>query len=320
MKILVTGGAGYIGSHVVDKLVDEDHEVTVLDNLSTGRIKNLALSTSRIQFVEGDIMDERLINDLVNKHKFVFHLAAAVGVGNIMLDPLQSMITNVRGTENVLSACSRNSVKVLLASTSEIYGKTTKLPMSENDDRVLGSTSIARWSYSTAKAIDEHLALAYGLAGMPVVIARYFNSYGPRILETGYGSVIANFIRQAKEGSPLTVYGDGLQSRCFTYISDTINGTILAALTSQAEGNAFNIGNNSEITILELAQLIIELTGSKSTIQFISYADRFGPSFEDTKRRVPDMEKSGSLLGYRPSVVLEKGLELTISRWDESLL
>jgi len=320
MKILVTGGAGYIGSHLVDKLVDEDHEVTVLDNLSTGRTKNLALSTSRIQFVEGDIMDERLINDLVNKHKFVFHLAAAVGVGNIMLDPLQSMITNVRGTENVLSACSRNSVKVLLASTSEIYGKTTKLPMSENDDRVLGSTSIARWSYSTAKAIDEHLALAYGLDGMPVVIARYFNSYGPRILETGYGSVIANFIRQAKEGSPLTVYGDGLQSRCFTYISDTVNGTILAALTSQAEGNAFNIGNNSEITILELAQLIIELTGSKSTIQFISYADQFGPSFEDTKRRVPDMEKSGSLLGYRPNVVLEKGLELTISRWDESLL
>ena len=320
MKILVTGGAGYIGSHLVDKLIDEDHEVTVLDNLSTGRAQNLASSKNRIQFVEGDIMDEQLVNDLVDKHEFVFHLAAAVGVGNIMLDPLQSMITNVRGTENVLSACSRNSVKVLLASTSEIYGKTTKLPMSENDDRVLGSTSIARWSYSTAKAIDEHLALAYGLAGMPVVIVRYFNSFGPRILETGYGSVIANFIRQAKEGSPLTVYGDGLQSRCFTYISDTVDGTFRAAFTSQAEGNALNIGNNSEITILELAQIIIQLTGSKSTIQFVPYADRFGPLFEDTKRRVPDMEKSGSLLGYKPSIVLEKGLELTISRWDESLL
>jgi UDP-glucose 4-epimerase len=242
-------------------------------------------------------------------------LAAAVGVGNIMASPLQSIITNARGTDVVLQACADAQVKVMVASTSEIYGKTSTMPMSEDDDRVLGSTSISRWSYSTAKALDEHLALEYGRNGLPVSIVRYFNSFGPRIDFKGYGSVVANFMRQALAGEPLTVHGDGTQTRCFTYISDTVEGTVRAATVPAAEGGVFNVGNDVEITVNDLAAKIISLTNSASEVVHVSYESRYGSSFEDTKRRVPNLSRSRDVLGYSPAVSLDEGLRLTLDWW-----
>ena len=313
MNVLVTGGAGYIGSHLVDRLVRDGHRVTVLDDLSTGKTANLADSNATLQV--GSILDESLVRTLVGDAEIVYHLAAAVGVGNIMATPLQSIITNARGTDVVLQACVDAGVKVLLASTSEIYGKTSKMPMSEEDDRVLGSTSISRWSYSTAKALDEHLALEHGRNGLPVSIVRYFNSFGPRIDFKGYGSVVANFMRQALAGEPLTVHGDGTQTRCFTYVSDSVEGTVRAATTKAAEGLVFNVGNDVEITVNDLAHRIIALTGSSSEVVHVSYESRYGSSFEDTKRRVPDLARSREVLGYSPAVSLDDGLRLTLDWW-----
>lgn len=313
MNVLVTGGAGYIGSHLVDRLVRDGHRVTVLDDLSTGKTANLVDSNAELHV--GSILDDALVRRLVGDVELVYHLAAAVGVGNIMATPLQSIITNARGTDVVLQACVDAGVKVLLASTSEIYGKTAKMPMSEDDDRVLGSTSISRWSYSTAKALDEHLALEHGRNGLPVSIVRYFNSFGPRIDYKGYGSVVANFMRQALAGEPLTVHGDGTQTRCFTYVTDSVEGTVRAATVKAAEGLVFNVGNDVEITVNDLAQRIIALTGSSSEIVNVSYESRYGSSFEDTKRRVPDLTRSREVLGYSPAVSLDEGLRLTLDWW-----
>ena len=314
MNVLVTGGAGYIGSHLVDRLLADGHHVTVLDDLSTGKASNLAEASAATLHV-GSILDEPLVRSLVAGADLVYHLAAAVGVGNIMESPLQSIITNARGTDIVLGACAELGVKVMLASTSEIYGKTTSMPMREDDDRVLGSTSISRWSYSTAKALDEHLALEYGRTGLAVSIVRYFNSFGPRIDYKGYGSVVANFLRQALAGEPLTVHGDGSQTRCFTYISDTVDGTVRAASVKGAEGGVFNVGNDVEITVNDLATKIIALTNSSSEIAHVSYESRYGSSFEDTKRRVPDLTRSRTVLGYSPAVSLDDGLALTLDWW-----
>jgi UDP-glucose 4-epimerase len=316
MNVLVTGGAGFIGSHLVAALVADGHAVTVLDNLSTGNLSNLTPIASSIAFVEGDILDEDLVESHVRRADLVYHLAAAVGVGNIMANPLQSIITNTTGTEHVLRSCHRHLVRVVVASTSEIYGKTPKLPMSEDDDRVLGSTAISRWSYSTAKALDEHLALAYGAEGLPVSIVRYFNSYGPHLDEKGYGSVIANFIRQARSDEPLTVHGDGLQQRCFTFVEDTVRGTILAGTKPEALGSVFNIGSNFEISIADLAQLILDKTKSSSTITHVSYEQRYGSSFEDTRRRVPSLDRARDVLGYSPTVDLSEGLDRTLAWWN----
>ena len=316
MNVLVTGGAGFIGSHLVAALIADGHAVTVLDNLSTGNLSNLTPIASSITFVEGDILNEDLVESHVRRADLVYHLAAAVGVGNIMANPLQSIITNTTGTEHVLRSCYRHLVRVVVASTSEIYGKTPKLPMSEDDDRVLGSTAISRWSYSTAKALDEHLALAYGTDGLPVSIVRYFNSYGPHLDEKGYGSVIANFIRQARAGEPLTVHGDGLQQRCFTFVEDTVRGTILAGTKPEALGSVFNIGSNFEISIVDLAHLILDKTQSSSTVTHVSYEQRYGTSFEDTRRRVPSLDRARDFLGYSPTVDLPEGLDRTLAWWN----
>mgnify|MGYP003334329023 FL=1 len=318
MRVLVTGGAGYIGSHLVDRLLALDHEVTVLDNLSTGNPANLAQSSKRIRFVENSILNDRLVDKLVRRAETVFHLAAGVGVGNIVKDPLGALRTNTRGAENVIEACVKHDRRLLLASTSEIYGKTSKMPMSEDDDRLLGSTTIARWGYSTAKAIDEHLALAYAEHGLRVSVVRYFNSFGPRIDPRGYGSVIANLLRQALANEPLTVHGDGNQTRCFTYIDDTIEGTLRAGLDSRAEGKIFNVGNDRETTINELAALIIEMTGTRSVIRRVSYEERYGKGFEDTKRRIPDVRRAEDVLGFRASVGLRDGLERTLQWWRQT--
>jgi UDP-glucose 4-epimerase len=316
VNILVTGGAGFIGSHLVATLVRNGHRLTVVDNLSTGNLSNLTTVANEINFIESDILNADLVESEVRRADLVYHLAAAVGVGNIMANPLESIITNTTGTEHVLRSCHRHSTRIVLASTSEIYGKSPKLPMAEDDDRVLGSTAISRWSYSTAKALDEHLAFAFATEGLRVSIVRYFNSYGPHLDEKGYGSVIANFIRQARDGDPLTVHGDGLQTRCFTFVADTVRGTILAGTKDEALGSVFNIGSNFEISIADLARLIVDKTKSSSPITNVSYEERYGTRFEDTRRRVPSLDRAREVLGYTPTIDLSEGLDRTLAWWN----
>lgn len=317
-RVLVTGGAGFVGSHLVDKLLDEGHEVSVLDNLSTGNVANIEHRLADIRFVNGSILDAATVEREVERTDVVFHLAAAVGVRHIVDAPLESMVTNTRGTETVLAACYRYWRKFVLTSTSEVYGKTPKVPMHEDDDRVLGPTTVHRWSYSTSKAIDEHLALAYHAMGLPVVIVRYFNAYGPRLDPRGYGSVIANFIRQAEAGEPITLHGDGAQSRCFAFVHDTARGTYLAGMTEQAVGSVINIGSERETTIRELAEMIKAAIGSTSELILVPYEGYYGPGFEDTRRRVPSIDRARDLLGWEPTVTLEDGLRATLDWWKQT--
>jgi len=318
MRVLVTGGAGYIGSHLVDALCEAGNNVTILDNLSTGTVANIEHRLDEVTLINGSILDADTVEEAVGASQLVFHLAAAVGVRHIVEDPLGSLLVNTRGTENVLTACHRSWKKVVVASTSEVYGKTSKVPMAEDDDRVLGPTTVHRWSYSTAKAIDEHLAFAFAAHELPVVIVRYFNSYGPRLDEKGYGSVVANFLRQALAGEPLTVHGDGRQSRCFTYVDDTVRGTMLAGFTPEAEGSVFNLGSTVETTIKELAEKIRDTVGSESEIDTTSYESYYGPGFEDTRRRVPDISRAQQVLGWEPTTSLDQGLAQTIEWWKQT--
>lgn len=318
MRVLVTGGAGFIGSHLVDRLLGDGHEVTVLDNLSTGKITNIEHVLGKIRFINGSILDSALVTSEVENTEMVFHLGAAVGVRHIVDDPLQTLLTNTRGTEIVLAACYRYWRKVLLASTSEVYGKTSKVPMCEDDDRVLGPTTVHRWSYSTAKAIDEHLGFAYHAMGLPMVIVRYFNSYGPRIDPRGYGSVIANFVRQCQRGEPITLHGDGNQTRCFTFVDDTVGGTYLAGFTDEAVGQVINLGSERETSIRQLAELIRDSLGSDSELVTTPYEAYYGPGFEDTRRRVPSVERARSLLGWEAEVPLEEGLGATLDWWKNT--
>ena len=315
MRVLVTGGAGYIGSHLVDALIKRGDEVLVIDNLSTGKIENIrhVLGHPTFHFINDSILNEALLERFVPSMDLIFHLAAAVGVRNVLQDPLAAINTNVRGTEVVLGLAFKYWKRLVLASTSEIYGKASHVPFREDDDRVLGSTAVARWSYSMSKAIDEHFAFAYTVKGLPVSILRYFNSYGPRLDERGYGSVVANLTRQALRGEPLTVHGDGKQTRCFTYIDDTVAGTLLAGEVKEAVGEAFNIGSPNETSILDLAKLIKRLTRSKSPIAFQAYEAYYGEGFEDPRRRVPSVDKAKRLLGFAPKVDLETGLKKTIA-------
>jgi len=315
MKILVTGGAGYIGSHLVDRLLERGDEVYAIDNLSTGKISNIHhhLDADRFRFLNDTILNEALLDRLASDVDLVYHLAALVGVKYVVADPLAAIKTNVTGTEAVLGAAFKYWKKVVLASSSEIYGKSSKIPFYEEDDRVLGPTSVGRWSYSTSKAIDEHFAFAYAAKGLPVATVRFFNSYGPRLDEKGYGSVVANLVRQALKGEPLTVHGDGRQTRCFTYIDDTVEGTLLAGEVKAGEGLVFNIGAEAETTILELATTIKRLTGSRSEIVFVPYRDYYGEGFEDTRRRVPSIDRAKTVLGFVPKVKLEEGLTRTIA-------
>jgi UDP-glucose 4-epimerase len=315
MKVLITGGAGYIGSHLADRFLAEDASVTVVDNLSSGQRRNIEhnLSCARFRFVEGDILDRALMEDLIEGHDLVCHLAAVVGVRRVLADPLQAILQNVGGTELVLALAHKHGRRVLFASTSEVYGKNPNVPFAEEDDRVLGATRLSRWAYSTGKALDEHLCFAYHSQGLPVSIVRYFNSYGPRVDAEGYASVLATFIAQALAGQPLTVHEDGQQTRCFTYVADTVQGSLLAATKTEAVGQAFNIGNHMEVKILELAGLILRLTGAGSGIVFVPYEEAYGAGFEDTLRRVPEVSKAQRLLGFRAQVPLEEGLQRTIA-------
>jgi UDP-glucose 4-epimerase len=314
MRILVTGGAGFIGSNMVDVLMKQGHEVTVIDNLSVGKASNIAhhLENDRFHFVNDTILHVSTLERLVRQADLIYHLAAVVGPKYVVEDPLGTIITNVRGTENVLELAFKYWVRTVIASSSEIYGKSTAVPLSEDDDRVLGSTTVGRWSYSDAKAIDEYFALAYAKKGLPISIVRYFNAYGPRLDPRGYGSVIAKFMTQALRGEPLTVFDDGQQTRCFTYVADTVEGTVRAATVREAAGQVINVGSDREKTILELAQMIRELTDSTSEIIRMPYETAYGPAFEETRRRVPDVTRARDVLGFEAQMSLEEGLRRTL--------
>ena len=318
-NVLVTGGAGYVGSHLVDSLVEMGHQVSVLDDLSSGAAESLAghLHTGDVRLVRGSILDAELLDRelRVRDTGTVFHLAAAVGVRRILADPLGSLQTNVAGTENVLHACAKHDSAVVLASSSEVYGKPTVMPMSESGDRVLGATTVPRWSYAAAKALDEHLAFGYAADGLRVVAVRYFNSYGPRLDRAGDASVVGVFLRQALAGDPVQLHGDGRQTRCFTYVADTVRGTVLAAATPAANGQVFNIGSATETSIRELAELVIAATGSRSPIRCVRYEAVYGEKFEDIPRRVPDLRQAWEVLGWKPEVSLTDGIQRTLAWW-----
>ncbi|MCS7282669.1 MAG: NAD-dependent epimerase/dehydratase family protein [Anaerolineae bacterium] len=322
MNVLVTGGAGFIGSHLVDALMVEGHEVVVLDDLSVGKLENVAhhLFSDRFRFVRDSVLNEAVLEPLVRWADVVFHLAAVVGVKYVVEDPLRAIRVNIRGTENVLDLAFRYGVRTVVASSSEVYGKSTHVPLREDNDRLLGPTTVPRWSYADAKAIDEYIALAYARQGLPVTIVRYFNAYGPRLDPRGYGSVVARFFTQALRGEPLTIYGDGQQTRSFTYVSDTVRGTILAGTKPEAAGQIFNIGSDREITINDLAQRILELTGSRSEIVHVPYSEAYGPDFEETRRRVPDVSRAREVLGFEARIPLEEGLRRTLEWFRRTVL
>jgi UDP-glucose 4-epimerase len=321
MKALVTGGAGFIGSNLVDVLLARGYEVVVLDNLSVGKIENIAhhLDSSAFEFVQDSILNISALEPLIHDADLVFHLAAVVGVKHVLDDPLGAIVTNVRGTENVLNLAFTHGKRAVIASSSEVYGKSTDVPLKEDSDRILGPTTVDRWSYSDAKAIDEYVAFAYARQGMPVTAVRYFNSYGPRIDPLGYGSVVARFITQATQGDQITVFDDGEQTRCFTYVADTVEGTILAATLPDAVGRVINIGSDQEITVNALAQLIHKLVGADSEIVHIPSESAFGPRFEEIRRRVPDVTRAQQLLGFKAATPLEEGLRRTIEWFEENV-
>ncbi|HEY4690026.1 MAG TPA: NAD-dependent epimerase/dehydratase family protein [Anaerolineae bacterium] len=317
MRVLITGGAGFIGSHLAERALREGWRVAVLDNLSTGRRANL--TGLDLDFVEGDICDEPLVRRTMQGCDLVCHLAAAVGVPVILKDVLGALRSNVRGTEVVLETAAEYGIRVCLASSSEVYGRSDRLPFREDDASLLGPTSVARWSYAAAKIVDEHLALAYrAQRDLPVSIVRYFNAYGPRTNLTGYASVIAVMIVQALRGEPITVYGDGSQTRCFTYVTDMVEGTWRAATLDAAIGGVFNLGRPLETRIIDLAQQIKQITGSASPVTGVPYEKIFGAKFQDVPRRVPDVSRATEILGFRASVSLEEGLRRTIDWIRES--
>lgn len=318
-RALVTGGAGFIGSHLVERLVERGDHVTVLDDLSTGRRENLAALPEHARFglVEGSVLDEALVARLVAESDVVYHLAAAVGVDWVLRYPLRSLETNIQGTEHVLRACAEHGLRVLIASTSEVYGKNNKDALAEDDDRVLGSARLSRWFYASAKAIDEAFALAYWHERqLPVRVVRLFNTVGPR--QTGvYGMVVPRFVRWALRGEPLRVYGDGEQTRCFTNVHDVVRALLALVDTPAAAGEIFNIGQPNEIRIVDLARRVIELTESQSEISLVRYDDKdaYGEravGYEDMRRRVPDAGKLFEYTGFRPSIGLDQTLREVI--------
>ncbi len=308
--ILVTGGAGFIGSHLCEHLVASGHTVVAIDDLSTGRLENIIALRSQpnFQFVRESICNTQVLDRLTSQANTIIHLAAAVGVKLIVEDPVHTIRTNVIGSEMVLTAANRYGCKVLVASSSEVYGKGTRIPFHEEDDCLLGPTTHNRWAYATSKAIDEFLGLAYyHQFGLPVVIMRFFNTIGPR--QTGrYGMVVPRFVRQALRNEPLTVYGDGQQSRCFADVADVVEAVVKLAEHSEAIGQVYNIGSTQEITIQALAQRIIALTGSQSEIQYLPYDEAYAPGFEDMRRRVPAIKKIQQLIGYHPRYTLDDTL------------
>jgi UDP-glucose 4-epimerase len=313
-RYLITGGAGFIGSHLCEQLVHSGHHVVAIDDLSTGSLDNIRhlQPLPNFQFVRETIANVQVMDRLTSQAEIVVHLAAAVGVQLIVEDPVRTISTNIMGSEVVLTTANRYGCKVLIASSSEVYGKGVEVPFKEGDDRLMGPTDHSRWAYATSKAVDEFLGLAYERQfGLPVVIMRFFNTVGPR--QSGrYGMVVPRFVRQALRGEPVTVYGDGQQSRCFADVSDVVRAVLALAEHPEAIGEVFNIGSTEEITIQDLARRVIELTGSDSEVQYIPYDEAYAPGFEDMHRRVPAIDKISNLISYRPSSTLKTTLQRVI--------
>jgi len=302
MKYLITGGAGFIGSHLSEALANRGDSVTVIDDLSTG--KNTF--NSSVEFIEGSIFDLPLMDKLISQNDYVLHLAAAVGVFNIVNKPLESLMTNIKGTEIILELCDKYKKPILITSTSEVYGKNNEVPLSESSDRVLGSPLLSRWSYSEAKAVDESMAyFYYQEKGLPVRLVRLFNTVGPRQIGH-YGMVVPRFVSAAIKNEPLSVYGSGDQIRCFCHVSDAVRALLLVMDSDKAVGEVFNVGNNQQISIMELAKKVIEVTGSKSIIEKIAYEKAYPEGFEDMQRRVPDISKIKQVLGWSPEINLDQ--------------
>ena len=320
MKALVTGGAGFIGSHLTEELLARGYEVHVVDALTTGSEANLShlRDNPNLRVTIDSVLNESLMDDAVANADVVFHLAAAVGVKWVLERPLQSLETNLRGTDVVLSTADRHRRPVLIASTSEVYGKNDSGPLSEDDDRILGSSRFSRWFYATAKAADEALAAAYWLErGLPTISVRFFNTIGPR--QTGrYGMVVPNFIGQAIRGEPITVYGDGKQTRCFTYVGDVVKSVIALTETDNAWGDVYNVGRHAEISIEDLAYRVIELTGSSSEVTYVPYEQAYSRGFEDMRRRVPNVAKLQATIGYAPDTPLDEALRRIIAVFPSS--
>src|SRR5262245_4009200 len=318
MRLLITGGAGFIGSHLAEALLDRGHKVVVLDDLSTGNIDNLAHLVARpgFSYTIGSVTNEPVVARLMDRTDITFHLAAAVGVRLVVSAPVHTIETNVHGTETVLRQAAKRRQLVVVASTSEVYGKSTVFPFREDADLVLGPPNKTRWGYATSKLIDEFLALAYWKERqVPVIVVRFFNTVGPRQSDR-YGMVIPNFVRQALAGQPLTVHGDGLQTRSFTWVGDVVSALLALVQEPRSVGEVFNIGNGAEVSIRDLADKVRRLTNSDSPIHFVPHLEVFGQNFEDMSRRVPDIGKIQRLIGYRPKVHLHEILERVIEYWD----
>jgi UDP-glucose 4-epimerase len=314
-SVLITGGAGFIGSHLTEALLARGDRVIVLDNLSTGRLQNLdpVGGHENFRFVQGSVLDELVVDELVHQSDVVVHLAAAVGVKLIVEQPLRSLTTNIRGSEIVIEAAHRYRSKILLASTSEIYGKNSGGPLHEESDRILGSNHVARWAYSTAKSVDEILAYAYHKErGLPSIVVRLFNTVGPR-QSPAYGMVIPRLVRQALAGLPLTVFGDGTQTRCFCHVTDVVDALIRLLDHPGAIGEVFNVGSTEEISILALAEKIVARTGGRSSIELVPYDQAYETGFEDMQRRIPDTGRIRELVGWGAQRDLEVILSETIA-------
>jgi len=321
MKILITGGAGFVGSHLADKLFNEGHEITVIDDLSTGRYQNVAHLEGKQNFrlIIDTVLNEKLMEELVRETDRVFHMASAVGVKLIMEHPVKTIETIFRGTDVVLAFCSRYRKRVLIPSTSEVYGKGASIPFREADDLLTGSTDKHRWAYACAKTLDEFLALAHWKeTRLPVAVVRLFNTVGPR--QTGqYGMVVPNFVKSAIRNEPLIVHGDGTQSRCFGHVLDVVEGLTKIIETSTCFGQVVNLGNAEEVTIKGLAEKAVEMTGSTSEIRYIPYEEAYGEGFEDMQRRVPSLEKAKRLIGYQPTRTLETIINDVAEQFREEL-
>ncbi len=316
MKVLVTGGAGFLGSHLCEAFLKRGDQVTCLDLAVRSKVAHL-MDNPDFRYVHDSILSGPMVDALVARADLVYHLAAVVGVEHYVADPYKVLNVNVNGVQEVLQAAYRHEKKIVFSSTSEVYGRNPKIPWSEDDDRVLGSTAIDRWCYSTSKAVGEHFCHAFGRMGLPVVIVRYFNAYGPRLDALDHGRVITIFLGQIMAGKPVTVVGDGKQTRCFTYVDDCVHATMAAGLVPEAEGGIFNIGNDRETTILELAQTMVRISGTDAPIVHVPQEEIYGKSYEDIQRRVPDIARMRSILGVEPDTSLEDGLRATYE-WYEN--
>ena len=310
MRVLITGGAGFLGSHLTDAFLKDGSEVFILDTGSTFKIKH-QLGNAKFHYVHDTIFNLEMLESLVIKCDLIYHMAAVVGVEHYVADPYQVLNVNINGTQNVLRLAHKHNKKVVFTSTSEVYGRNPKVPWDEDDDRVLGSTRIDRWCYSTSKGVGEHFCHAYRKMGLTVVIVRYFNAYGPRLDKIDVGRVLTIFIGQLLRHEPVTVIGDGSQTRCFTYVDDAIRATVNAGLKPEAEGEIINIGTDVETSIRELAELMIKVSGAKSKVKLVPKESIYGESYDDIQRRVPKVEKMYRILGVKATTSLEDGVRRT---------